>query len=61
MVFVARPETEWIELEQSKWVKVAGYEFDLSAGFDSPPSKDRLLQRLTRPASRTMAEIMNRL
>lgn len=60
-VYVARPETEWRELEESGWVRVVGYDFDLSAGisnFDQPRID---LTNLMRPASKNMAEALRTL
>ncbi len=57
--YIARPETEWRELEESGWVKVVGYKFDLSreiARIDQPP--DIELTKLMRPASKSMAEAL---
>ena len=60
-VYVARPETEWRELEESGWVKVVGYDFDLSkeiSQFDQPQID---LTNLMRPASKGMAEALRSL
>lgn len=58
--FVARPETEWRELEQSGYVKVVGYTFDLGKLTDNE-SCDYDLSSMTRPASRNMAEFVDTL
>ena len=55
---IARPETEWVELEKSGWVIVAGYDFDLSRNIGEPKGKETNLQHLTRPASARIADIM---
>lgn len=57
-VYVARPETEWRELEESGYVKVVGYNFDLST--EMPPSNQPHidLTNLMRPASKNMAEVL---
>jgi UDP-N-acetylglucosamine 2-epimerase (non-hydrolysing) len=58
-VVVARPETEWVELEKSGWVIVAGYAFELPARLPEPQSGDFDLDHLARPASAAMAELMH--
>lgn len=60
-VYVARPETEWIELEQSGWVRVVGYEFDLSKGVSQFDQSRSGLTNLIRPASKNMAEALRTL
>jgi UDP-GlcNAc3NAcA epimerase len=60
-VIVARPETEWIELEKSGWLKVMGYSFDLSMNNSGFNPVDDDLKHLNRPASKNIAEILNRI
>jgi UDP-N-acetylglucosamine 2-epimerase len=55
---VARPETEWRELEEYRWLKVAGYSFDLSNGVNTAPIDRERLKYLTRPASSDIARIL---
>ena len=57
-VLVARPETEWRELEENHWLRVAGYSFDLSGGVDTEIGNRGVLEHLTRPASAEMARIL---
>jgi UDP-N-acetylglucosamine 2-epimerase len=57
---VARPETEWVELEESGWVTVSGYAFELPAILPEPHPGDVDLEHLARPASAAIAEIMTR-
>jgi UDP-N-acetylglucosamine 2-epimerase len=58
--FVARPETEWRELEESGYVRVVGYEFDLTElAQDICGQYD--LSSLMRPASKNMIEFINTL
>jgi UDP-N-acetylglucosamine 2-epimerase len=58
-VIVARPETEWHELEKSGWVKVAGYTFDLSNETIPSGGDASILDHLTRPASAEIARILS--
>jgi UDP-N-acetylglucosamine 2-epimerase len=58
--FVARPETEWRELEQSGCVTVVGYEFDLEKLRENTDGEYNL-SSLTRPASKGMAGLMDTL
>jgi UDP-N-acetylglucosamine 2-epimerase len=60
-VYVTRPETEWRELEESGWVKVIGYDFDLSGGVQQFGQPHGDLTNLMRPASRNMAETVKSL
>jgi len=60
-VVLARPETEWLELEASGWLKVWGYSFDLSRTPDFPDAKSPELDYIMRPASGQIAEILGRL
>jgi UDP-N-acetylglucosamine 2-epimerase len=53
---VPRPETEWRELEDSGWVRVAKYEFDLQTAFDGPVKRN--LENIMRPASIEMTRIL---
>jgi len=57
-VYLARPETEWIELAKSGAVKVSGYEFDVLEYFDEKISYKEIAY-LFRPAAKAMAENMN--
>lgn len=56
---VPRPETEWVELEQSGWVLVAGYDFEITKLLDKSVSERS--GELTRPASADMADRLRRL
>jgi len=58
-VIVPRPETEWLELEESGWLTIAGYTFDLGRLVSEPPMN--LDAELMRPASETMIENMRKL
>ena len=60
-VFVARPETEWVEFAQAGLSRVCGYEFDLSCKFQPNENGSKLLNYLTRPSAANMAEVLNRL
>lgn len=57
-VYVARPETEWRELEESGYVKVVGYDFDLSTEIRPSNQPHIDLTNLMRPASKSMAEVL---
>jgi len=57
-VLVARPETEWRELEEYGWLRVAGYSFDLSEGVSMVSGNRGRLDYLTRPAAGEMARIL---
>jgi UDP-N-acetylglucosamine 2-epimerase len=56
---VPRPETEWRELEDSGWVTVAGYEFDLRKTPVEPGSDS--LDKIMRPSSAEMTRIIKEL
>jgi len=58
-VIVPRPETEWRELQESGWVTIAGYEFELERSMSEPP--ERRLDNLMRPAANYMIEKLRRL
>jgi UDP-N-acetylglucosamine 2-epimerase len=58
-VILARPETEWLELEKSGWLKVFGYTFDLSHKIQFPKEKSREIEHLMRPASANIARILS--
>ncbi len=60
-VYVARPETEWRELEESGWVKVVGYNFDLKKEIPHFNQPHIDLTNLMRPASKSMAEALRSL
>jgi UDP-N-acetylglucosamine 2-epimerase len=60
-VFVARPETEWLEFAESGLLRVSGYEFDLACIFRSPEGEAKNIRQLTRPAAKSMAEIIDNL
>ncbi len=60
-VYVARPETEWRELEESGWAKVVGYDFDLSRENSRIDQPHVDLANLMRPASKSMAEAIRSL
>lgn len=57
-VYVARPETEWRELEESGYVKVVGYNFDLSTKMPPPDQPHIDLTNLMRPASKNMVDAL---
>jgi UDP-N-acetylglucosamine 2-epimerase len=57
-VLVARPETEWRELEENGWLRVGGYLFDLSKGISTVSGNRERLDYLTRPAAGEMARIL---
>jgi UDP-N-acetylglucosamine 2-epimerase (non-hydrolysing) len=57
-VLVARPETEWPELENSGWLTVCGYDFDLTGNFHAPKNDTCDLEYLFRPAAKSIAEIL---
>jgi UDP-N-acetylglucosamine 2-epimerase (non-hydrolysing) len=60
-VIVARPETEWIELVKSLWVKVAGYSFDLSRDPEVLSTQDEEIAHLMRPAAFEIACALSKL
>jgi UDP-N-acetylglucosamine 2-epimerase (non-hydrolysing) len=60
-VILARPETEWLELEENGWLKIAGYSFDLAGGIGAFNHNPDSLKHLTRPASSEIARILNSL
>jgi UDP-GlcNAc3NAcA epimerase len=58
--FVARPETEWRELEKSGCAKVVGYKFDLKEVGGRTNGKFDF-STMIRPASKAMAEFVDTL
>jgi UDP-N-acetylglucosamine 2-epimerase len=57
-VCIARPETEWIDFEKLRKVRVVGYDFDLSNMDFESGDPDDTLSYLLRPASDNMMEII---
>ena len=54
IVVLPRPETEWVELVDSGWVRVAGYRFVLDDAFEKNMNVN--LDKLFRPASSEMVK-----
>jgi UDP-N-acetylglucosamine 2-epimerase len=56
--FVPRPETEWVDFERLKRIKVVGYRFDLSNLHDIIKGSDDELSCLLRRSAIKMTEIL---
>ncbi len=57
-VFVARPESEWIDLQNMNMIRVVGYDFDLSKEDYSGSDLKSELKHLLRPSSKRMIEVL---
>lgn len=60
-VLIARPETEWLGLEKTGLLKIVGYKFDFREFSSMPAGNCSVLEYITRPASKTIAETLNAL
>jgi UDP-N-acetylglucosamine 2-epimerase len=58
---IARPETEWRELETLGLVRVIGYSFNLPVDVEVTSEAGKELEHLTRPAANEIARILARL
>jgi len=57
-VYIPRPETEWVDFEKLKRVKVVGYDFDFSNERFEIEKPDDELSHLLRPSAGKMIEIL---
>lgn len=57
-VCVARPETEWMDFVNSGWIKIIGYNFDLSNLDFGKTDPSKVLSHLLRPAAADIAALL---